>query len=598
MPSLAKHQFNSLTTTHWVRRLYKPPGVHGHYTEDYNSGGKLLKTTYPSLQRTVSYAYNHISKLESVYYDWVDMHYEYYENEGVLKQVSMDNRVAFNFSCVMTYGPPAALVKQHEVWFNRTGFRLLSAKYGYHYDANFRLVSMETQLGNHIFRPVNFSYSATTGRLENMKAFTFEYPSLVQEIIQDENMEITKEFDIHGRLTDIWTRFNNYIVFTLEVKYDEQNRIHQWRRKVGTSDLKAYEYVYDIDSNVVEVILSGQTTWRYEYDANNNIVRIGHYEETKQVVVNTDNQITGFEGENYIFDDDGFLVRRDNEMFDYNSLGQLVRAFELGKYDIHYFYDTQNRMVARRDMMGNYIMQFYYADITHPDRITHLYDHSTQMATMLHYDNHGNLFAMEQDGRYFYIALDPMGTPIIIFNAVGGVVKQMTYDPLGVRMTDSAPEFHFIFGFQGGIVDHTTRFIHFGQRVYDPRTGRWTAPDYKNMLRNLNEVVMMPSLVNHYQFPRMVPYKPLHEGLMTGGCNSSSSANFMNSTAGCHYNLVNFLPNPHIAHRLGRGMECILWVQTVWFIHCLSHCSVVGNIYVITALDCIKQVEFLWCCFI
>ncbi len=41
-------------------------------------------------------------------------------------------------------------------------------------------------------------------------------------------------------------RFNNYMVFTLEVKYDDLGRIHQWRRKVGTSDLKAYEYVYDI----------------------------------------------------------------------------------------------------------------------------------------------------------------------------------------------------------------------------------------------------------------------------------------------------------------------------------------------------------------
>ncbi len=36
------------------------------------------------------------------------------------------------------------------------------------------------------------------------------------------------------------------MVFTLEVKYDDLGRIHQWRRKVGTSDLKAYEYVYDI----------------------------------------------------------------------------------------------------------------------------------------------------------------------------------------------------------------------------------------------------------------------------------------------------------------------------------------------------------------
>ncbi len=35
-----------------------------------------------------------------------------------------------------------------------------------------------------------------------------------------------------------------------------------------------------------------------------------------------------------------------------------------------------------------------------------------------------------------------MGSPIVIFNAMGSVVKQMTYDPLGRKLTDSAPEFN------------------------------------------------------------------------------------------------------------------------------------------------------------
>ncbi len=48
----------------------------------------------------------------------------------------------------------------------------------------------------------------------------------------------------------------------------------------------------------------------------------------------------------------------------------------------------------------------------------------------------------------FYHFSDPMGSPIVIFNAMGSVVKQMTYDPLGRKLTDSAPEFHFLFGFQ------------------------------------------------------------------------------------------------------------------------------------------------------
>ncbi len=45
------------------------------------------------------------------------------------------------------------------------------------------------------------------------------------------------------------------MVFTLEVKYDDLGRIHQWRRKVGTSDLKAYEYVYDIGMAICSLVM-------------------------------------------------------------------------------------------------------------------------------------------------------------------------------------------------------------------------------------------------------------------------------------------------------------------------------------------------------
>ena len=432
------------------------------------------------------------------------MQFEYYESEGVLKSVSLKDRVAFNYSCVMEYKPAAALVKHHSVSFNDTGFNLLNANFLYHYDQHFRVVSMETDIGGHIFKPLNFSYSMDTGRLERVKSFQFEYPRIHRNILRDSNMEIVREYDTYERLTDVWYKFNNYMVFSLEVKYDALNRIHQWRRKVGTSDLKAYEYVYDIDNNLMEVVMNGQQTWKFEHDANNNIVKIAYHAESHRVGVNIRNQVETSNGEKYEFDKDGFMVGRDNERFEYNSQGQLVRAFEVGKYDIYYFYDPEGRLVARKDELGGYLTQFFYADITHKDRITHVYEHSTSLVTMLYYDNHGKLFAMEQDNRYFYIALDPMGSPIVIFNAVGSVVKQMSYDPLGLQLTDSAPEFHFMFGFQCGIVDHIPKLIHYRRRVYDPNIGRWIGPDYVQMMRNLDKIDTTPEIVNIYQYRDLV----------------------------------------------------------------------------------------------
>ena len=60
-----------------------------------------------------------------------------------------------------------------------------------------------------------------------------EYPRTNREVVRDESIEISRDFDAKGRLTDVWYKFNNYRVFSLEVKYDDIGRVHQWRRRVG-----------------------------------------------------------------------------------------------------------------------------------------------------------------------------------------------------------------------------------------------------------------------------------------------------------------------------------------------------------------------------
>lgn len=51
------------------------------------------------------------------------------------------------------------------------------------------------------------------------------------------------------------------------------------------------------DNNVMEVVLNGQPTWKYEYDANNNIVKINQYDDTKVLTISQNNQIESNDGE-------------------------------------------------------------------------------------------------------------------------------------------------------------------------------------------------------------------------------------------------------------------------------------------------------------
>jgi RHS repeat-associated protein len=94
-----------------------------------------------------------------------------------------------------------------------------------------------------------------------------------------------------------------------------------------------------------------------------------------------------------------------------------------------------------------------------------------------YYDDSGLLFAFDKGGTRYYVATDQLGTPKVITDTTGTVVKQMEFDSFGMWTFDSNPGFDVPVGFAGGIVDTRTTLVRFGYRDYEPGTGRWTAKD-------------------------------------------------------------------------------------------------------------------------
>ena len=82
-----------------------------------------------------------------------------------------------------------------------------------------------------------------------------------------------------------------------------------------------------------------------------------------------------------------------------------------------------------------------------------------------------------QAGQRYYILTDQVGSPKLITDESGNVVKQLDYDAFGNVISDSNTDFTIPFGFAGGLQDNDTGLIRFGYRDYDPETGRWTARD-------------------------------------------------------------------------------------------------------------------------
>jgi YD repeat-containing protein len=284
--------------------------------------------------------------------------------------------------------------------------------------------------------------------------------------------------------------------------------------------------VYNVDGDVTEVHVSGQPTWRYEYDTDGNIVKANHHGNVRSFSIDAPlgGRLDSASEQSYVHDADGRVVQRDRETFEYDAFGGLTRAFEQGRYDVTFHYDAFHRLTVKRDVITGDIVQYFYADVSRKDRITHIVETGGQPVggsggvggsrggsnanvsggnrrrmTELFYDSRGKLFAMRRDNNIHYVALDPTDSPVVILNSVGSVVKQVEYDPLGATLTDSAPDHVFPLGFRCGVIDLATRLVLLADgRAYDSSIGRWMVPDYDRLVDGIERLAATPESSNLY----------------------------------------------------------------------------------------------------
>ncbi|NJK73909.1 MAG: hypothetical protein HC942_06945 [Microcoleus sp. SU_5_6] len=141
---------------------------------------------------------------------------------------------------------------------------------------------------------------------------------------------------------------------------------------------------------------------------------------------------------------------------------------------ITYTYDSMNRRVARTDENGT--TQYLYGNPNHPFQLTAVRSPSGSLSRY-HYDDFGLLFALGRDNNWYYITTDQLGTPRVVCDANGEVVKVLEYDSFGQVIVDSNPEFELHISFAGGLTDVDTELVRFGFRDYDAVAGKWTAKD-------------------------------------------------------------------------------------------------------------------------
>ena len=71
------------------------------------------------------------------------------------------------------------------------------------------------------------------------------------------------------------------------------------------------------------------------------------------------------------------------------------------------------------------VKQFFYADIRHPNRLTHFHNPKIGLTQRLLYDHFGFLVAIETKDEKMFVATSHDGSPLLVYRPDGKIVKEV-----------------------------------------------------------------------------------------------------------------------------------------------------------------------------
>ncbi|XP_053176596.1 teneurin-4 isoform X6 [Scomber japonicus] len=500
MPNVARQTLETSRSIGYYRNTYRPPEGNASVLQDYSEEGQLLQTTYLGTGRRVIYKYGKLAKLLEILYDTTRIGFSYDEVAGMLKTVNLQSE---GFTCTIRYRQIGPLIDRQIFRFSEEG--MVNARFDYVYDNSFRVTSMQAVI-NETPLPIDlYRYDDVSGKTEQFGKFGVIYYD-INQIITTAVMTHTKHFDAYGRVKEVQYEIFRSLMYWMMVQYDNMGRVVAKELKVGPyANTTRYTYEYDADGQLQVVSINDKPLWRYSYDLNGNLHLLSPGNSARLTPLRYDirDHITRLGDVQYRMDEDGFLKQRGNDYFEYNSAGLLVKVYnKVSGWSIRYRYDGLGRRVSSKSTMGHHL-QFFYADLSSPTRVTHMYNHSSSEIASLYYDLQGHLFAMElSSGDEFYVACDNIGTPLAVFSGSGLMIKQVLHTAFGEVYLDTNPSFQLIIGYQGGLYEPLSRLVHMGRRDYDVLAGRWTTPNH-DIWKRLNSNHIVP--FNLYMFKNNNP---------------------------------------------------------------------------------------------
>lgn len=453
MPNGAVHGLG-YTKIH-LDNSYTPPSNPSYGTK-YNFDREWVRTTLPS-GRAIDGGYDNGGRIQSTIYPEASIAFGYTDNTDRVTTFSRTS-TADNATQTMAFSYDGFLTTRVASSGASTG----EYRYAYNNDfavSSFALDNMWTTLSRDNDGLLTQYGRYTIGRTG---------PAGAPSSLTDNTLNVGYTYDNFGRLATRTHTIAGQQRYQITLGYDNVGRISR-KTEVVAGASHVFDYGYDLDGQLTDVFKDGEIDEHYTFDNNSNrtstLAGSATYDDQDRLIQQG--------GLSYTFDVDGYLTNRAADTFAYSARGELLTA-TAGGQTVTYQYDAMARRVART--AAGATTQYLYGNPGNPFQLTASRAPDNTLTTYF-YETSGNLFAFERGGQRYYVATDHLGTPKVVTDNAGNVIKQTEYDAWGVKLSDTNPALDLPVGYAGGIPESTTGLVRFGFRDYEPGTGRWDARD-------------------------------------------------------------------------------------------------------------------------
>jgi RHS repeat-associated protein len=464
----------SYDADHRVTQFTRPSGTLESYSYDPVSGLPTQQTTTPVTPGTSQFQFVN---------DPVT---------GNLTSYTQNSPGGTPFLVSFSYQGPLLTHYQYSNRFN--------GSVGYSYDSLFRLSSRTVTLGTYT-GPAPGSYIDTFGYdPDGLLTYTSEMTlthdpvnglltaTRYQPSTGGNPISETLAYDSFGALiSDQVTPATGAAYYTNFLTRDSLGRITGKTETVlGTTHVWAYQY--DVSGRLIQVALDGGVSSSYTYDGNGNRLTKTTSSGTVTSTYDARDELVSAGTKSYSYDADGNLLQITDSATDltnqyqFNSYDTLLTAIigsngktvtysaqhGGGLTAVHYI-DTATSVATST--------RYYISDLTRPLGETEPsggFGYTYQYATG---SNTPDTIVDVVAHKSYRVIHDERGSVrLVIDAATGQSVQELDYDEFGVLTNSTNPGFQ-TFQFAGGISDTSTGLVKFGQRFYDPSTGRFVSRD-------------------------------------------------------------------------------------------------------------------------